>query len=238
MNENIASAAQSLAPGDRIALFTLDLSPIGINEAWRFTNSVGTGGVVNFQGQSYYPADVQVEGFEYNGQGQLPQPKVRISNATLFLAGTAIANGDLIGANFIRIRTFRQFLDDGVSADEAACFAPDIYCVEQKSAMNKLYIEWTLSARMDQQGIQLPRRLVYRDTCTYRYRRWTGTAWDYSKATCPYSGGGCFTRNRVPTGPAGDVCGKMLADCKARYGQAVLPFGGFPGVSSVKASSS
>lgn len=239
MTDAIASASQSLSPGDRVSLYTLDLSPIGISEIWRFTPNIGGGGKATFQGLDYYPADVQIEGFEYNGQGQLPQPKVRVSNATLFLAGTAIANGDLIGADFIRIRTYRQFLDDMPTADPTACYEPDVYRIEQKTAQNKEFIEWSLAAAMDQQGISLPRRMVYRDMCLLRYRRWDGSAFDYTKATCPYTGGFCYTRNRTGTTQANDICGKTLADCKIRFGNDVaLPFGGFPGISSVKASSS
>lgn len=240
MTDAIASISQSLSPGDRVSLYTLDLRPIGISEIWRFTPNIGDNGKTTFQGVDYYPADVHVEGFEYNGQGQLPQPKVRVSNATLFLAGTALANEDLIGATFIRIRTYQQFLDGKPEADPTACYEPDVYRVDQKSEANEEFIEWTLAAAMDQQGVQLPRRLVYRDTCLLRYRRWDATkgAFDYSKATCQYTGSKYLNRNRVAVAASQDVCGKCLADCRARFGQtAVLPFGAFPGVSSVKAGS-
>lgn len=46
--------------------------------------------------------------------------------------------------------------------------------------------------------------------------------WIYRGPECGYTG---------PAVSEPDVCGKTLADCKKRFGNTALPFGGFPGLS-------
>ena len=119
-----------------IELFELHLSQElhGSNEIVYFhagANEQATTGPVVWQGVEYQPLPIEVDGFEYNGNGQLPRPKVRVSNllgsiSALLLGVNEITPGnDLTGAKFIRIRTLSRFLDPvnftGVIID---CFVP------------------------------------------------------------------------------------------------------------------
>jgi lambda family phage minor tail protein L len=144
--------------------------------------------------------------------------------------------GDLIGCEVSRVRTFQQFLDGQLEADPTAYFGPDTFKVERKTDENPVYIEWELSASIDQQGVKLPRRQVLRDTCSLMYRVWNAStnSFDYTHATCPYTGSAYFDVHDNATTAAQDTCSLRLSSCKLRFQPAPLPYGGFPGVARVQ----
>src|SRR5262249_20760879 len=108
------------------------------------------------------------------------------------------------------------------------------YEIKRKVAQNKVYVEWELGAAIDVQGVMIPGRVILQDACTHLYRRWNGTAFDYSKATCPYTGTSSFDQNGNAVGPSGDRCSKRIAPgCKLRCGVGPLPPRAFPGVARV-----
>ena len=79
------SALQAVAPGAIIELFELELNAAqhGVNETYRFhagVNATGNNGDIIWAGNPYMRFPLEAEGFEYSGQGQLPRPKLRISN--------------------------------------------------------------------------------------------------------------------------------------------------------------
>ena len=241
---DIAEHVQGFSLGELIELFVLDATPIG-GSIYRFTNSANASTAIVFDGNTYTPLDFEADGFEWNGQGSLPTPKIRIANTTLVLSSAVIEFQDLLGAKLIRIRTFSKFLDGEPDADPTAIFPLDIYTVERKTSHNKVFIEWELSAAMDQFGKKLPGRQILRDACTHRYRVYslsgpidnpdlTGEAgpFDYSKATCPYVGATYYDEaGRLVLNPASDKCGKRLTDCQLRFGENnPLPTRAFPGV--------
>lgn len=230
---NISQAIQSPTPGQLVAMFTIDSSSLGgpvINFCQANINNDG----VTFNGTFYTPVDFDASGFEYNGTGALPTPKIKLANSNQVFQGIVNTYGDLVGCPISRIRTFAQFLDTGADPDPTAFIGPDIFQVERKSSENPIYIEWELSASLDVQGAMVPKRMVIRDTCTWRYRVWNPitNAFDYSKAQCPYVGAAIFTAFDVSsTDPTKDGCGRTISSCQQRFGAtADLPYGGFPGV--------
>ena len=230
MTAALSRQQQSAEPGAYVALYELDTRPVGGSDILYFTQSQYETAPVVFRGKTYVPVDIEVDGFEWNGRGQLPTPRVRIANANRVLSSLVIGFDDLLGCPFTRLRTFRQFLDNEPLADPNAVFPPDVYRIERKSSHNKVFVEWELAAAMDQQGRFLPGRQILRDSCTHRYRTWNGTGYDYSKATCPYAGTGAWNEFGVATIPSADQCGKRVTDCKLRFGTAPLPTRAFPGV--------
>lgn len=240
-NDAIRRTQQLLTPGQLIALYTVDLSTIGVQAAFNFTTSTSKTGVVRFRGVSYQTLDVKCEGFEYDGSGALPRPKISLTNVTRLMSSAAILQNDLLGARFIRTRTYGQFLDDGPTPDAEAAYGTDVYRFYQKVEHNKRVISWILAAAMDQEGVQLPRRQVLRDVCLWRYRRSVPDAngnfagYDYSKAQCPYTGDQAYDINGNPTTPDKDAPGRHVVNCcKVRFGaSAELPFAGFPGVGRI-----
>lgn len=223
----ITSEIQKLAPSAVIELFILDLTLFG---GERYYFHAGTNGIrtrVVWQGQAYEPFPVQVSGFEYNGNGQLPRPKLLAANVTGIISILVLAYQDLLGAKVTRRRTFAKYLDavnfpGGVNptADTTAEFQDDVFFIDRKSNENRDVVEFELAPAFDVTGVKLPRRQIVQNVCPWRYRG----------AECGYTGTAYFSALDVAVGSlALDVCGKRLDSCKARFGQnAELPFGGFP----------
>ncbi len=194
-----------------------------------------------FAGNTYMVVPFQAEGFDYSTGGVLPQPVVRfaiaredgdtVSDAAYLLALLASLD-DMLGAQVLRTRTLRKFLDDGSDPNAQAHMGIDVFTVAQKPVADDRIVEFRLKAAIDVEDVQLPRRRAV-DYCTARYRvALPGGGFDYADAICPYTGASHFddSDQAVGTG-AEDICSKSLAGCKARFGaNAVLPYYGFPGV--------
>jgi len=235
MSLNLSSAVQNSAPGHLITMFQLDTSLIG-GPVMHFTPTLfpGGGSEIVFNGVTYTYVDLDTSGFETNGAGNTATPHIKIANTSGVFQAVLNTYGDLVGCKLIRLRTFDQFLDGGAQADPTAFFGPDIFLVERKVSENPIFIEWELSASIDNQGAMIPKRVVIRDTCTWRYRTWNAAtgAFDYSKAQCPYTGSMLDAYDNVTYDTSQDGCGRTIKSCQLRFGgqSAPLPFGGFPGV--------
>ena len=189
-------------------------------------------GRLSFQGQVYEPLPVQMTGIAWSGRGPAPRPRAAVANIGGVLTSLLATYGDLVGAKVTRITTYRKFLDDQPTADPTSYWEPDIWRVERKVVHTPQLVEWELASILDQEGRRLPGRHMLRDACPWIYRRWTGTGFDYSTATCPYTGTAYFTVSGDQTGnPADDRCGKHLSDCRKRFpSPQTLPSGAFPGL--------
>jgi lambda family phage minor tail protein L len=142
---------------------------------------------------------------------------------------------DLLGGHLYRYRTFKKYLDGESHADSNIYFPEDIYVLDKKTGHNKIFIEWELSAYLDFQGTYIPKRQIIRDTCTHVYRTWSVDEFDYTNATCPYTGSDYFKRDGSVTDADLDECGKKLSDCILRFGETGdLPTRAFPMVSRVR----
>lgn len=235
---SIEEDKQSLSPGTLVELYKLDTTLIGGTEIWYFVEGKKLNGTdVYFDGIRYEALDIEANGFEVTGTGQLPQPKLRLANATRLIAASVRDLGDLVGAELTRTRTFYKYLDGEPSADPSMFFLPDVFRIEQKTVHSKYEIEWKIAAVIDQQGRTLPGRQVLRNSCghSYRYYDVGVPGFDYTLATCPYNGSSYFDDQGNVVAEASDKCGKRLSDCKLRYTNGdALPFWGFPGVSRAR----
>ncbi len=190
----------------------------GSDDIYRFHNGVnGTTsyGEVKWKGETYFPFPIETEGFEYSGNGQLPRPKVRISNITgamstiLVNANAATGGSDLIGAKFIRIRTLSRFLDVSNfpnstnpygTPDPDAEMPREIYYVDRKTIESRDVVEFELAASFDMAGVRAPKRLAMSNLCQ----------WQYKGLECGYNGAAFFDENdnslsttAAPNFPAG-----------------------------------
>jgi len=220
LNAKIAERIQELAPDTLVDLYQIDATALGIGILY-FTSTAYPSANIIFDGQSYTPIEFEANGFEWSAKGALPTPTIKISNATGIVSAAVISAQDLLGAVLTRIRTFARHLDDGSDPDVDAIAPPEIYNIERKSAQNKHFIEWELSAVIDQEGRFLPGRQALKTVCPQNYRIYTptGDTFDYSKATCPYVGTGYYKKDGTPTTKQNDKCGKRLSDCRLRFGE-------------------
>jgi lambda family phage minor tail protein L len=229
----ISSEIQKLAPSAMIQLYEIDASNVG-GVIYRFHSGVNQlSGDVVWQGNTFSAFPIMADGFEWNGKGQLPRPKVTVSNVLGTITALVLAYQDLIGCKFTRIRTLAKYLDavnftGGVNptADATAEFPRDIYYVDRKSGENNEMVEFELAASLDLAGVALPRRQIVQNYCP----------WAYRGSECGYTGTSYFDTNDDPVGSlALDVCGKRLSSCRSRFGQyGELPYGGFPAAGLLK----
>lgn len=227
---NFAGHVQALALDAYVELFDLDTTSLG-GALYRFVSSSLSDNDVTWQGNTYTPIPVEATGFQVSGKGALPTPHLKVANINLAFSAVAITYGDLLGCKVTRHRTFKQFLDGQPDADPEAELV-DFFRIERKVAQNKIYVEWELAAWIDQQGAAIPGRQVLQDACTHLYRFWNGSAFDYSKATCPYAGTNYFDiSGNVVADPSLDVPGRRIGNCcKLRFPGLPLPTRAFPGV--------
>lgn len=224
----ITSEVQKLAPSAIIEVFEIDGTAIGA-DVFRFhagSNQLNTN--IVWQGETYVRFPIEASGFEISGQGQLPRPKLRMSNLLGAITTILLANDDMIGAKFTRKRTLAKYLDaanfpGGVnaSADATAEFPDDVFFIDRKVTENRDVVEFELCSTLDLAGVRLPRRQIVQNLCV----------WVYRGAECGYDSDFAFTELDVYTDvPAEDKCGKRVSSCKVRFGlHSDLPFGGMPG---------
>ncbi len=227
----ITEESQKFSPSNMVVLYELDCTILG-GSILRFTGSQESASSIIFNGNEYFPVPVEVSGFEISTTGAPGTPIIKILNIPSLQAGV-ISLKDLIGSTLTRIRTFKTFLDDGDTPDPTAYYPLDIYTIDRKSNQNKVFIEWELAAATNQQGRQIPGRQVLKDFCTHIYRTFDSVSgtFNYTKATCPYTGAACFNLSDNVDTPAADTCGKRLSSCKIRFGEtAELPTRAFPGI--------
>lgn len=231
--------AQQPSADTLVELYELDTRPCytiyGVQQGggvYHWTPGTLGGAAAVFAGTTYAPMPIVGAEWEWNGQGRLPVPKLRISNLDGLAAALAIEFSDILGAVVTRTRTFAACLDGQPQADPTALFEPDVYVIDRKAEHQKAYLEFELAAAIDQRGKKLPGRQVLRDVCPFTYRKWDGA--QFIPGTCPYAGSPMFTIAEASTAnPALDVCSHRLTGCLKRYGNTPLPFGGFPGVALV-----
>ena len=120
VNSSVFSSLQDINPSAIIELFTLQLSTAlhGANTIYRFHagSNLNANGQIVWDGNAYLRFPIQASGFAFQ-RGQLPRPKITISNATglissiLLSVNETTAGNDLTGATVTRIRTLAKFID-------------------------------------------------------------------------------------------------------------------------------
>ncbi len=183
VNSAVFSNLQSINPSAIIELFTLQLSTSlhGSNDIFRFHagSSLNANGEIVWKGDSYLRFPIQVTGFAFQ-KGQLPRPKMTVSNAGI-IPGTGIISAillsvnetttgnDLTGAVVTRIRTLAKFIDavnfadnTNATADPNAEFPQEIYSIDRKASENREVVEFELAAPTDLAGVRIPGRQATR----------------------------------------------------------------------------
>jgi lambda family phage minor tail protein L len=132
---------------------------------------------VVWQGNAYEAFPIQVEGFEFNGNGQVPRPRLRVANVTGSITALVLSYQDLVGAKITRKTHLAKYLDatnfeGGVNptADPSAEFADEVYYVDRKSEKRGMWSSSSWPPRLIWKGVTLPRRQIVQNVCPWRYR--------------------------------------------------------------------
>ena len=174
VNSAVFSSLQDINPSAIIELFTLQLSTAlhGANTVYRFHagSNLNANGKIVLAGNEYLRFPVLASGFAFQ-KGQLPRPKIAISNVTglmsaiLLSVNETTAGNDLTGATVTRIRTLAKFIDavnfaDGTNAtaDPTAEFPQEIYSIDRKATETREIVEFELAAPTDLAGVRIPKR--------------------------------------------------------------------------------
>ena len=172
----IITDLQKINPSAIIELFslTLDSTLHGASTMYRFhngSNLVSNGDIV-WAGNSYVKMPIQADGFAFQ-KGQLPRPKLTVSNAIgtitaiLLTVNQTTTGNDLTGATLTRIRTLAKFIDAVNFAgnvnpygtpDPNAEFAQEIYTIDRKSQETREVVSFELAAPIDLAGVRAPKR--------------------------------------------------------------------------------
>jgi lambda family phage minor tail protein L len=216
------SDLQTIAPSAVIELFKLELNTIqhGVADTYFFHagTNLNSNGEVVWNSQNYLRFPIEADGFEYSGNGQLPRPKVRVSNIIGTITALLLSLPDgLEGAKFTRIRTLARYIDGANfpggtnpygTPDPTAEFPLEIYYVDRKIVETRDVVEFELAAAFDLAGVRAPKRQCIANICQ----------WVYKSTECSYTGGLAS-------------CTKTLDACKDHFGAtAELPFGSYPGI--------
>ena len=177
----IITELQKVNPSSIIELFTLKTEEElhGSSQIYRFHNgtNLNNNSDVVWAGDQYFKMPITAEGFAFQ-KGQLPRPKLTVSNALgtitaiLLDVNKITAGNDLAAATVTRIRTLARYLDavnfpvndDGVQVnpfgtpDPTAEFPKEIYKIDRKSAENREVVEFELAAAIDLVGVRAPQR--------------------------------------------------------------------------------
>ena len=199
------SELQKINPSSIIEMFKLELNTTmhGTTDVYRFhagVNAKNNGDII-WAGNTYQRFPVEADGFEYTGNGQLPRPKIRISNiiGTITALLLTLPEG-LEGAKVTRIRTLARYLDavnftgnvnPFGTPDPTAEFPQEIYYIDRKSLETRDLVEFELAAAFDLAGVKAPKRQCIANICQ----------WQYKSSECGYSpitaASGTFSRKQL-----------------------------------------
>lgn len=234
----ITSDIQKAEVDTIITLWDLDLTMFDNDTIFRFCNTTDSGGLaIEYDGEVYVPIPVDSDGFEQGGSGPLPTPTITISNINATLRSYLSQYRDILGAKVTRTRILAKFLDNGSEPDPLKIFPQDIFFINKKSADNRVLVSFELASSLDQRGVQVPGRRIFKNYCSHTYRRWLEDIGDFDESghTCPYEGDLYFDTNGNSVDPEDDACARHLEACKMRFGanKVDLPYLGFPGTGVV-----
>lgn len=191
------SDLQSAAPSAVIELFSIEVftAKHGFSNVYRFHSGSGMnlGNSIIWGGSTYLRFPIEADGFEWNGTGSFPRPKLRASN--VFGEITAIIQStsrkSLDGARLTRIRTLARYLDGANwpggtnplgTPDNTAEFPREIYALDQKTLENPEIVEYECASLLDLAGVRAPKRLCM-----------SWCQWIYKQDGCGYSPINSFT---------------------------------------------
>lgn len=221
----IENDVQKLEPGSLITLYEVDLTNIG-GPVLRYHGHLQSGDIT-WQGNEYSPWAVQASGFARKGSGQQASPSLSIGNIgagidgepiTGVVSSLCLAYDDCVGGRLIRRRTLAKYLDainfpDGnPTADPDEHLPDEVWIIEQKTAENPDFVDFSLSSPIEFNGQQLSKLQIMASICPFLIQG------KYRASPCNYTGTAFFDKYDNPVSdPALDQCGGRISSCKKRF---------------------
>ena len=177
--DKIASSLMDLQPTAILEFFVIYPDPVNhptveirIHAGSIYTDSL------TWQGKTYIPVPVEVEGFEQSATGQLARPKIRIANKDYLITGLLHKYNDFQFAKIIRKRTFVKYLDEVNfeggnpygDADSTAELSNEEYVIGQKTQESKVLVEFELASPLDLETFEINNRRIMGKYCYWTYR--------------------------------------------------------------------
>lgn len=175
-----------------------------------------------FGGERYEAFPYEITGIEA-GSSSMPRPTLRIGDIESKVTALCYAYRDLRGATVNIIETLAEYLDGAEyeSYEEKQVFTFMIN--SKRSAVAGGIIEFELNTPIDLGKAQIPSMPVT-NICY-----WCSRGQYRSGDGCKYNGDLYFDKDGNPVDdPSKDVCGGTLTDCKIRFIDDELYFGGQP----------
>lgn len=229
----ISNDVQKLDLGRLVVLYEIDCTSIG-GDIERYHNH--TDGPILWQGKEYLPWAIEAKDFERTGDGMQPIPTVAVGNIGIGLDGEPITGvvtalclelSDLRGATFTRKRTFEKYLDGQPGADPNEHLPDEKWIISQKTKETPDAVIFALSSPLQFDGLKLPSRQIIAGLCGWLTM--PSPDGGYRGSYCGYTGGDMFDKDGDPvTDPELDKCGGRVSDCKIRFKEDALRYGGFP----------
>ena len=233
--------------GEIVELFEFDFSPLGsgapvlyltpMTEREGLTRSEAVK-PIRVNNQNYTAVPMECRGYDrgddaidLGSPGAPATPTIRLGAVIPVVSPWVNSTEQMQGVKVTRRLFLRSSLASfGTDFEDALKF--DVHAIDQLVSQTPESIEFRLVSLSVNQGRKIPARLVERNSCARRYRQWTGAAFDYTGATCPYTGTDLFTKaDQTTTTNADDNCSQRLAGCILRFPTGTLPISAYPGIS-------
>ena len=224
----------AFAPAALLEFFLLDGRSVGLSTIYYFHSATNNNyKAIVFNGISYTPFPVKVEGYEFRSDGSLPRPKVTLSNMNGFVSNILLGSVNLIGAQFIRRRVYARYIDavnfpnnqnPYGTPDPTAAYPDEIFFVNRKVTENSQVVQFELATSLDLEQAQLPNRQVLSQICPFRFR---------DPDSCSYAGAPVSDRNNKTFLGAGGYAFISLTDRGAYNSATTYAVGDYVFVTSV-----
>lgn len=169
----------------------IDLYEIKINDFegyFRFHGSKNFNKDLIFKDVVYIYIPSELSSLEYSSEGKQSRPILSISNVNNFIGNFIKDRNDLLGCRFFRKKILAKDLDDvnfgGIdkntlgSASFSSFISSDTYIIQKKNAEQKDKVDFLLANVLDMDGLVVPSRKIFNDTCQWQYR---GCGCNYGK---------------------------------------------------------
>lgn len=169
----------------------IDLFEIKINDYegyLRFHGSKNFDKDIVFKSQTYIYIPSEISNLEYNSEGKQSRPTLIISNINNFITNFIKDRNDLLGCRFFRKKILAKDLDDinfgGPDKNPlgqntfTSFISNDGFIIQKKNYEQKDKVEFVLANILDIDGLTVPNRKVYNDSCQWQYR---GCGCNYGK---------------------------------------------------------